>query len=415
MRNNKGWWSGWKVALSVAISILITLANYIAGNTSFPLPDEMKVLQSWDQLKKWTSMDKDSIPDEVMLIDVSYDKQLTDYIVNDIPVGQYAITDRQKLFEFLTVAQQSDNYKYIMLDVIFERGISSPQDSALFQLVASMDRIVIPIHQDTPLEDSILYCKAANADYTVTWEETNFARFQFIHDGVPSMPLRMYQDLSGDSIRQHGFLFFSQGWLCRNGITLKMPIHFTEDTDHDGNMQKINVLHLGCDVLSMDSIVPISDEIKDKIVVIGNFSEDIHETYAGLMPGSIICLNAYYALLNGDHILLGRYGGVLIFYILMLLLYFFISMAYLNGTSLSTKMQNPWLKLLLSFISINVLFWTIAVLAYILPLDLVYNVWIPIGVFSLLDFVANIFSKNKTQTHEKNSILTCSLSGTSVD
>ena len=44
-------WTVGKVSLSVAISILITLANYVVGNTSFPLPDEMKVLQSWDKLK----------------------------------------------------------------------------------------------------------------------------------------------------------------------------------------------------------------------------------------------------------------------------------------------------------------------------------------------------------------------------
>ena len=277
-----------------------------------------------------------------------------------------------------------------MLDVIFEKGISSPQDSALFSLIASMKRIVIPAHQDMPLEDSVLYCKAANADYTITWEETNFARFQYIHDGMPSMPLRMYQEIYGDSISKCGFLFFSRGWLCRNGITLKMPVRLSADTEEEGYMKKINVLYLGSDVLAMDSIAPISEEIKDKIVIIGSFNEDVHDTYAGLMPGSIICLNAYYALVHGEHVLLGRYGGVLVFYIFMLLLYFFISMAYLNGFSLSAKIQNPWLKLLLSLISINVLFWIIAVLAYILPLDLVYNVWIPIGIFSLLDFVANI-------------------------
>lgn len=395
MRNDKKRWSIWKVMVSVAVSLLITSANYVAGNTSFPLPDEMKVLQSWDQLKKWISPNKDSIPDEVLLLDVSYDKQLADYVVNDMPVGNYAITDRQKLLDFLSVAQRAGNYKYIMLDVIFEQGISSPQDSALFHLITTMKRIVIPVHEDAQLEDSILYCKAANADYTVTWEETNFARFQFIHDGVPSMPLRMYQELSGDSINQYGLLFFSQGWLCRNGITLKMPFRISADTKEEGDMQKVNVLHLGCDMLAMDSISPIGEEIKDKIVVIGNFSEDVHETYAGPMSGSIICLNAYYALLNGDHILFGHYGSVLLFYIFMLLLYFSISMAYLNGFSLSTKIQNPWLKLSLSLISINVLFWIIAVLAYVSPLDLVYNVWIPIGAFSLLDFIANIFSNYK--------------------
>lgn len=406
MTEKKQWITRKKVTLSLAISLLVMLANYVASNTSIPLPDEIKVLQWWDILKKWNNIDTDSIPEEVLLVDVAYDKQLVDYAVKvdnaPIHVGQYAITDRQKLLDFLTIAHHADNYKYIMLDVIFEEGIVSPCDSALFQMIISMPRIVIPEHEGMPLQDSILYRKAANADYTVTWEDTDFARFQYIHHGVKSMPLSMYEDLSGHSISKLGFLYFSRHWICRNGITLKMPIKITKMTKNEGDKPECNVSYLGSDLLAIDSIWPINERIKDKIVVIGNFKDDIHDTYVGPQPGSIICLNAYYALERGDHIILGKCCGVFIFYLIIAILYFVVSIAYLNGFSLSAMTKNPWLKLLFSLVSVNVLFWTIAIIAYILPLDTVYNVWIPIGTFTLLDFFCNIYSSYKEQRNEKN-------------
>lgn len=379
-----------KVIISVLVCLFLLFFSYIICNTSIPLPDEMGVLQVWDKYRSLRGINKDSIPKDVLLVNVSYDKELVDYEKDGVLVGQYPITDRKKLYDFLLLAKRANNYKYIMLDVIFERGISSPQDSALFQLIASMKRIVIPVHQDVSLEDSILYRKAANADYTVTWKETNFARFQFIHDGVPSMPLQMYQDLSGENICQFGFLFFSQGWLCRNGITLKMPIRLSSGMEREGDMQRINVLQLGVDLLAMDSIAPISNEINDKIVVIGDFDSDsdIHDTYAGPQPGAIISLNAYYALQRGDHVI---WGFRLLFYLLVAFIYFSMTLCYLNGFSLSSITDSPWLKAVISFASIGLLYWGVAVIGYLF-FDTVYKLWIPIIAFSCLGTIIYIYS-----------------------
>lgn len=389
-----------KIALAVSISLLVTLTNYFVGNTAIPMPDEMSVLQRWNQLKSLNGWNHDSIPDDVLLIDVAYDKQLVDYYIDGFPVGQYVITNRQKLLDFLMKAKHANNYKYIMLDVIFEKGIESPEDSALFSLIASMNRIVIPMHEDALLQDSCLYSKAANADYRVTWEESNFARYQFIHDGKESIPLRMYKELNNGYIHKWGPLFFSKGWLCRNGIALKMPIHLGEYQE-EGKLKQYSRLYLGADLLAMDSIVPIGQEIKDKIVVVGDFKDDVHDTYLGCLPGSIICLNAYYALSQGDHILLGQYGGTLVFYLIIILLYIGLAMAILNGYTLSSITNKPWLQVLLSLFSTNTLFWFIAIVAYLSPLDIVYNVWIPIGMFSLLDFFTNIYSNYKSIQDEK--------------
>ena len=391
-----------KVVCSVTISFFLLLFSYVICNTSIPLPNEMDVLQGWEQYKSFSGLNKDSIPKEILLVNVSYDKELVDYEKNDVLVGQYPITDRKKLYDFLLLAQKADNYKYIMLDVIFEKGISSSHDSLLFSLIASMDRIVIPVHKDVPLQDSILYSKSANADYTTTWNETNFARFKFRWDNVPTVPLKMYHDISGKDISKHGLIYTSNNWLCKNGITLQLPIKLTKDLELDDNKLKIKVLQLGADLLASSSLIPIANEIKDKIIVIGDLDSntDLHDTYVGPQPGSIINLNAYYALQRGDHIIFGWFGTRLLFYLIVAFVYFFVTLCYLNGFSLSSITDNIWLKALISFGSISFLFWMVAIIGYLF-FDTVYKLWIPIIAFSILGTIIFIYSLIKETRHAK--------------
>ena len=378
-----------KGLLSIVISMIVLSANYVVGNTSIPVPDEMRVLRYCDRTKAFFGLHQDSVPNDVLLIDVFYDKQLVDYVTPDfnMPKGKYVITDRQKLLDFLTIAKKANNYKYIFLDVIFEEGMTTEQDSALFATIASMDNIIIPCHENKTLQDTVLYTKAANSDYTVTWEDTDFARFQFIHQKVKSAPLRMYEDIKHKTITQRGFLFFCNGLLCRNGVTLKLPITISGNNKRNGGWEHYNVCNLGTDILSSDAHVPVANQIRDKIIVIGDFKNDIHDTYAGPQPGYVICLNAYYELLHGDHMIS---GFTLLLYVMMAVGYYFLSLSYLEGRTLQSYIKNAWLKVAGSFLSINVIFWTIAFAVYIL-FDVVYSVWIPIGIFSILDFLISLY------------------------
>lgn len=384
------------IVWSAIISIAILSVSYMICNTSVPLPNEMQVLQLFDKVKSIIGLNKDSIPDEVLLVNVSFDKQLVDYEKNGMPVGQYAITDRQKLLDFLRIAQKTGDYRYILLDVIFEEGISSPQDSALFHQIASMDRIVIPMHKEVGLQDSILYQKAAYADYTVTVQETNFARFKYLRNGQPSIPLKMYQELDGKDITKHGLFYTSDNWICQNGLTLQLPFKVADELEQEDWRYYYSVIQLGVDLLAVDSIWPVAKQIKDKIVVIGDFEIDIHDTYVGPMPGSVICLNAYYALKRGDHIIWGTWGLRLIFYILIAFIYFVTTLLGFNGFSFFTLVQRPWLKTVLSLVKIGVIYWAIAVIGYIF-FNTVFNFWLPIVIFSTIEIVKKIirFIKKK--------------------
>lgn len=383
----------WQILISVCVSLAVILVSYHVGNTSYPMAGEKAALVKLNKWKTELGLSRDSVPSDVLLVNVAYDKALTDYVEQGMVMGQQTITDRRKLLEFLTKAREADCYKYIMMDVILEQGIETEHDSALFHLIASMPRMVIPVHSDAPLQDSMLYAKAANADYNITNDETNFARFQFMHQDVPSMPLRMYEEMQRKTIRRHGMFYTSDGHLCSNAITLKLPVRITgaymEKGDTVTNIAERSYLYLGADILALDSILPVAEQIRDKIVVIGDFNHDVHRTYLGFQPGSVICLNAYYALLRGEH----RVSYP--FTIFLFFLYMGMTLLILNGKTTDAFFRNPWLKALATFFAFTAVFSLLSLVVYALPVGIVYNPVMPTTIFTTIGIYLNAIKKVK--------------------
>jgi hypothetical protein len=201
----------------------------------------------------------------------------------------------------------------------------------------------------------------------------------------------MYEDLYEKKMNQWGVLAFSNSWLCRNGVTLKLPLLVKSNNNNNRKLVYHHFLNLGTDILDLRQHAPIDRQIRGKIIVIGDFNNDIHDTYAGPQPGSLICLNAYYALINGDHLLLGKN---LLFLIFMTFVYFILSLTYLNHRSIANYINNASIKAASFLFSATVFFWIVAFVVYIL-FDIVYNVWVPITIFSLLDILINIYQDRK--------------------
>ena len=113
----------------------------------------------WVKSKCGLSRDVDEKKD-ALFVNVAYDKQLIerhdDY---GMTVGNVDITDRTKLKSFLETLQRTDGYKYVFLDVRFEKGFDSPEDSALFSLIKNMRNIVVATHSDIELIDTSLSSK----------------------------------------------------------------------------------------------------------------------------------------------------------------------------------------------------------------------------------------------------------------
>ena len=116
------------------LALLMLLVLYVMDITGFSTEGEVKLLKYINIAEQILKSDDTPVPEDVLLINVNYDKTLVP--VHDefgVPMGRTDITDREKLLQFLQAAEKNGNYKYILLDIFFEKGYSTPFDSLLFR------------------------------------------------------------------------------------------------------------------------------------------------------------------------------------------------------------------------------------------------------------------------------------------
>ena len=97
--------------------------------------------------------------------------------------------------------------------------------------------------------------------------------------------------------------------------------------------------------------------------------------------------------MNGDHLI--KWGYVLVFF----LIYSIVGSFYLNGKSFSYLFKNPWLGVLMSFFSTATLFFVVATVAK--WNGVVFNMWVPTTVYSLIDTYVQKRNLYKTKKYEK--------------
>ena len=317
-----------KIAISVAIASFMMLFSYFITNMGFPISGEKTVMIYCNKVKTLFNpaedgADDNRVNDSVTFVNVSYDLELIDKIVDGETIGNTVIVDRKKLYGLLSYLDKKRDYKYILLDVFFEKGDISPVDSALFSLINSMPRIVIPYsgeRKDT-LASARLYDKAGRASYFSTMLETDFVKYPYYSDGIKSLPLMMYEDknLYGNNLRSY-WLWYSDNWrLARKSVILNLETSFPETIQNLGEL-----INPQSPLIKVDTTLT-----SNKYIIIGDFFErDKHNTYKGEIPGSIILFNAYLALLHGQH-LLSLWIGLLLF-----MLFFFHAYIILSRTTL---------------------------------------------------------------------------------
>ena len=379
-----------KIIWSAVIALGFLLFSYWVTNLHFPISGERTVLYRFELLRNYLWPRKNVAPDSILLIDVSFDKTfITAYDDYGLPIGQTPITDRQKLLQLLQELRSRDDYRYILLDVFFGQNSETSQDSALFETIKSMKRIILPCHSDEPLADEALYDKTGLAEYTTTFSEVGFVTYPYLMDTIPSLPLKMYEEMTGRSVNRHGFIY-TDGWkLVRKSIVLTYDVNVSEPYDESG--QK-NWYYLGADILgdeNQQGVLWIMPELtKNKYIVIGAFQgDDIHSTYVGDVAGPIINFNAYLSLLNGHH-------AVSLTLLIVLYIAFFV-LAYLTLTrqnlhELTTGIVNKKPKRFIVFISMLCtwigysLFLLFLCLTTYLILGEVYDIFITSTLFYLL-------------------------------
>jgi hypothetical protein len=336
-----------------------------------------------------------------LFINVAYDKEFVEATDEyGLPVGQTQITDRQKLLKLLQELKRRNDYKYILMDIFFDEEMHTPTDSALFTTICSMPRIVIPRHKDGQLANKALYEKAGMADYTTTYKESGFVKYPYLTDSVASMPLRMYEDITGRTIKRHWFLY-TDGWkVVRKSVILAFDVNVNTPYNEEGEK---NWYNLGADLLGNDEekglLYELPELTKGKYIAIGAMTEDdMHSTYLGKMPGLVINMDAFLALMNGHHVV--SWLLTLIMYVAFFILtYLTLTQQSLNevAQNIGTKKHQRHLMLLsalCTWIGYS-MFLTILCISTYLLLGEIYDIFITSTLFYFLHLAVKHKDKPK--------------------
>ena len=289
-----------EILLSLAIGLFMLFASYEATNMYWPWNggEKMKLqICEWVKQKITQRNYGDDMLDSVMAVNVHYDKVLALVYDDGLPKGKIAVTDHHKLLTFLKKLKEYDNYKYVLLDLYFENNITQDADEELINVIQSMDRIVIPLPLDgLKRVDKRLLSKAAMAKYGSTLWENDFVKYPYFSDGMKSIPLKMYEDITGRHISDYSIFAWDKG-LARKNVMLTYEFR-ENDTPY---LLGLGILGDTIAGNKTNGIIDKPDKFKDKYILIGDFEEDRHVTFIGEMSGTSINFNAFISLLHGKH------------------------------------------------------------------------------------------------------------------
>jgi hypothetical protein len=403
------------ILLSAIYSVLLLFAGYFVNNLPLFTGEDLNHFFITQVICEKLGISHNINCDDAFFVNVSNDKQIAYSIDEDRDtIGTTAVTDRNKLFQFLNILKTHPTYKYIIVDLRFDKHDVTEIDSQLYDLISNMDNIVIVRDDKISLPNKEMFNKSAYADYYSTITATNFTRFQFLNSkGDRYIPLKVYEDLNpSEKIRSHGFswipVYTSGDALCqrssfilfdRNQIT-SFGAANSEDISElklsEGeNSEPQTYFNLGKDLLENAELDSDEEKIQDIIdkadgayVVIGNFTEDLHDTYMGMKPGPYILYRALKTLESHSY-KVEFFFIIYWFLIYAVIFYFIISQKHI--LNLFVKIKNNrynFFYFVVDMLGYSTILFIFATIEYVAT-NTINSLVLPIIVFSIIKLINN--------------------------
>lgn len=352
-----------KLITSILISAFLCLFGYFSNNWPLFTGENLVLHSTIDYLQHKISIFANDEKVKALFVNTSFDKQLIEvYEDPSNPLGNTEITDRKKLLRFLKLLSNTD-YGFVVLDIRFDESLLDKEhpelDKELFSYIKSMPRCIVATHKDMKIIGD-LQAKSALADYKSTITSTNFVRYEYF-DSIPTIPLYIYNEqqkskgLDTICYRHEKFInFYHEGnALCQNSVFLEFSCEGFGElsgtksfTGSLRNIQEYNYRNLGQHYVNREDSIEALNFLKadlnklgdNAIVFVGNMTEDLHDTYAGLQPGMVILNNAIDALSKGRHYVYASHQAI------MFIVYLMLSLCILYKKGISDLLPALWRK-----------------------------------------------------------------------
>ena len=239
-------------------------------------------------------------PSSVALINVANDLELIDsYDEFGFPVGNMAITDRLKLWEFFQILNEQDAQpRQIVCDIFFQDETAT--DSLLHTELQKRDDLILSYHlnetlnPEYPIFDDI---DRGLSDYLTGNIFEGVYKYQlFYQDSIKLTPLRIFEKVGNLKIEKKGPLIAIGDLYMPNHFILNYRLLQKDILDQEAGFNPINLGEL--------LLLPpedIAEYLNGKLVILGDFFEnDFHETIFEITSGPLILLNVLLSLEHYD-------------------------------------------------------------------------------------------------------------------
>ncbi|MEO6734226.1 MAG: hypothetical protein ABIN01_23595 [Ferruginibacter sp.] len=369
----------WFLASLHGLFIFILSWAWLSFYTTY---DKETVFIEWASIIKrvFLNIDDDPPVKDYLFINLAHDKEL---IADEMVPGNQVITDRAKLAALFNILKKNnESFKFFLCDVNLMGD--SPNDSLLAVSVAGVKKIVFPIHaaDGDSMELPKFNVPYALADYTTTGDM--FFKYTLqTQKRFPTVPAYMYQQLNGGDIRWHPLYTTDKGRLIFNNFIVDFPIRSHEVFIN----REYPVVNLS-ELLLLPEEIIVDQFLKNRMILAGDFDNDVHSTIHGSTTGTLILLNTYFTLKNGYHI-------VSPFWIIMMLIFFTLIsyQLFFNKTFFARHQKNKRYSFIASYLNYMAIMAAISICSY-----LVFNVYVNILIVALylncISFLMGL--KNKT-------------------
>jgi len=268
---------------------------------------------------KWTSLAKKSVfgkdekpsPNSVLYVDVSGNKSLVetkDPIYEELTGYHYnVITNRKDLSDFINfIGDYGKDISLLVLDISFEQN--SPDDSLLQQSINDFPYPILGANKllfKGGLAPQVIDIPTATGSYLSV--DNQFMKYPlYLNDSFPTLPLAMLGKIDGALFKHNTF-----GPIVNGNISLANPIIDFKIRPIDFRLNE-NLSDQNFSIFSLGTLLfewnfwdeaDIRALLKDKLIIVGDYKNDIHQTVFGNLPGPIVVHNAYLTLKDGGNLI----------------------------------------------------------------------------------------------------------------
>ncbi|MDX2189548.1 MAG: hypothetical protein SFY32_06775 [Bacteroidota bacterium] len=386
-------------------SFWLIFITFIWINTTFMYEDEYMLIRISSFVKRMVlHIEEKPSRDKFLFIGVSWDKELIDKLDEDgLPIGNQAITDRNKIAKFLHVLNKNPyNHKFLVMDVFFRDP--SPYDSLLQVEFDSLKNYLVSYHKSkdgVPINPVIKVNKGLS-DYENSEEGLlgvsagGFAKYKLIQeDTFKTLPLLMYEKIYNKNV--------INGWLFDHMDDKALFPTFV--VDH--RIRPYDLFEapdsIRYDRIYLNELIVLPDELiweltKNRILVIGDYEDrDIHDTIYGSMPGPLILTNAFLALEAFDNVIHWPFILLLFIGFYMVSYRCFFSRNFLSGIFKIKFFKTN--KFLVNFLGYFIFFLIMSLLSFFL-FDVHLSILLLAFYMEIVDFLLQKFVFKKENKHK---------------